>query len=95
MIANSMPDDTSEQPMWSVLLFNDDTTPMEFVVHVIERFFETDHESAKRIMFRAHNEGVVECGVYPYEEAKIRAVRVTDFARKHQHPLRCSIERKP
>lgn len=56
--------------MWSVLLFNDDSTPMEFVAHVIERFFETDHKSAKRIMFRAHNEGVFECGVYPYEGRK-------------------------
>ena len=94
MMANSTPDG-SGQSMWSVLLLNDDTTPMEFVVYVIERFFEADHESAARIMLSAHNEGSVECGVYPYEEAKTKALQVTDFARKHQHTLQCVIERKP
>jgi ATP-dependent Clp protease adaptor protein ClpS len=70
MIANPTPDSTLQQSMWSVLLLNDDNTPMEFVVHVIERFFEADHESAKRIMFRVHNERAAECGVYSYEEAE-------------------------
>jgi ATP-dependent Clp protease adaptor protein ClpS len=81
--------------MWSVLLLNDDTTPMEFVVHVIERFFEADHETATRIMLSAHNEGSVECEFYPYEIAKAKALQVSDFARKHQHTLQCVIERKP
>jgi ATP-dependent Clp protease adaptor protein ClpS len=95
MMANSTPNGTFEQPMWSVLLLNDDTTPMEFVVHVLERFFEADHESATRIMLGAHTDGSVECGVYPYEEAKTKALQVTEFARKHQHTLQCVIERKP
>ena len=80
--------------MWSVLLLNDDTTPMEFVVNVVERFFEVDHDSATRIMLGAHNEGSVECGFYPYEEAKTKALQVTDFAKRHQHSLRCVIEQK-
>jgi ATP-dependent Clp protease adaptor protein ClpS len=96
MMANSTPDGAAEQSMWSVLLLNDDTTPMEFVVYIIERFFEADHDSAKRKMLGAHNEGSVECGVYPYEEAKTKALQVTNFARKHQHTLQCCvIERKP
>jgi ATP-dependent Clp protease adaptor protein ClpS len=85
----------SESSMWSVLLLNDDSTPMEFVVLVIERFFEADHETATRIMLSAHNEGSVECGFYPYEKAKAKAQQVTDFSRKHQHTLQCIIERKP
>ena len=80
MMTTSTPDGTSEQSMWSVLLLNDDTTPMEFVVYVIERFFEADHESAKRIMLGAHNEGSVECD----QTAKCRrSARVLSCRARH------------
>jgi ATP-dependent Clp protease adaptor protein ClpS len=73
---------------------NDDYTPMDFVVDVMERFFDMDRESARHLMLRAHNEGTAECGIYPYEMAKAKATQVVDFAREHQHPLKCLIERK-
>src|SRR5262245_54021740 len=70
-----------------VLLLNDDYTPMEFVVHVLERFFNKDHEAAHRIMMHVHQHGIGECGVYTYEVAETKVTQVMDFARKHQHPL--------
>jgi ATP-dependent Clp protease adaptor protein ClpS len=85
---------SSEGSTWSVLLVNDDYTPMDFVVAVIERFFDMDRESARDLMLRVHNEGTAECGIYPYEIAKAKATQVVDFARKHRHPLNCLIERK-
>jgi ATP-dependent Clp protease adapter protein ClpS len=72
-----------------VLLLNDDYTPMEFVVHVLERFFDTDREAATEIMLHVHNHGSAECGVYARGVATTKVREVTDFAREHQHPLRC------
>jgi len=66
---------------------------MEFVVHVLERFFEKDHETATQIMQRAHDNGAAECGNYSYELAKTKVTQVSDFAREHQHPLKCVLER--
>jgi ATP-dependent Clp protease adaptor protein ClpS len=74
---------------FKVLLLNDDYTPMEFVVHVLERFFELDRETATRIMLHVHNHGSAECGAYPHAEAAAKVKEVMDFAREHQHPLRC------
>ena len=79
---------------WSVLLLNDDYTPKDFVVDAIEQFFDMDHESAIHLMYLAHNEGVAECGIYPYEIAKAKATQVVDFARENRHPLQCVVERK-
>ena len=79
---------------YKVLLLNDDYTPMEFVVHVLERFFNKDREAATRIMLHVHNHGIGECGVYTYEVAETKVTQVMDFARKHQHPLQCVMEKK-
>jgi ATP-dependent Clp protease adaptor protein ClpS len=85
----------AEDTKWSVLLLNDDTTPMDFVVEVIEQVFDIDLENARRLMLRVHNEGTAECGAYSQEIAKAKAAQVMDLAREHRHPLRCVVERKP
>jgi len=85
---------TKRPNLYRVLLLNDDYTPMEFVVHVLERFFNKDRESATRIMLHVHHHGIGECGVYTYEVAETKVTQVMDFARKHQHPLQCVMEKK-
>ena len=85
---------TKKPSLYRVLLLNDDYTPMEFVVHVLERFFNKDREAATRIMLHVHHHGIGECGVYTYEVAETKVTQVMDFARKHQHPLQCVMEKK-
>ena len=85
---------TKRPNLYRVLLLNDDYTPMEFVVHVLERFFNKDHESAQRIMMHVHQHGIGECGIFTYEVAETKVTQVMDFARKHQHPLQCIMEKK-
>jgi len=85
---------TRKPAMYKVLMLNDDYTPMEFVVHVLERFFNKDHEAATQIMLHVHHHGIGECGVYTYEVAETKVTQVMDFARKHQHPLQCVMEKK-
>jgi ATP-dependent Clp protease adaptor protein ClpS len=85
---------TKRPNLYRVLLLNDDYTPMEFVVHVLERFFNKDHETAQRIMMHVHQHGIGECGVFTYEVAETKVTQVMDFARKHQHPLQCIMEKK-
>jgi ATP-dependent Clp protease adaptor protein ClpS len=85
---------TKRPNMYRVLILNDDYTPMEFVVHVLERFFSKDHEAATRIMLHVHHHGIGECGIYTYEVAETKVTQVMDFARKHQHPLQCVMEKK-
>jgi ATP-dependent Clp protease adaptor protein ClpS len=85
---------TKRPSLYRVLLLNDDYTPMEFVVHVLERFFNKDHETATRIMLHVHQQGIGECGVFTYEVAETKVTQVMDFARKHQHPLQCVMEKK-
>ncbi len=85
---------TKKPSLYRVLLLNDDYTPMEFVVHVLERFFNKDREAATRIMLHVHRQGIGECGVYTYEVAETKVTQVMDFARKHQHPLQCVMEKK-
>jgi ATP-dependent Clp protease adaptor protein ClpS len=85
---------TKRPSLYRVLLLNDDYTPMEFVVHVLERFFNKDHGSAHRIMMHVHQHGIGECGIYTYEVAETKVTQVMDFARKHQHPLQCVMEKK-
>lgn len=79
--------------LYRVLLMNDDYTPMEFVVHVLKRFFNKDEDEAHRIMLHVHHQGVGECGVFTYEVAETKVTQVMDFARKHQHPLQCVMEK--
>jgi ATP-dependent Clp protease adaptor protein ClpS len=81
--------------MVRVLLLNDDATPMEFVVHVLEQMFGKDHETATRIMLKVHNTGRGECGTYPFAVADAKAKEVEAFAREHGHPLRCMVEAPP
>ena len=85
---------TKKPSLYRVLILNDDYTPMEFVVHVLERFFQKDREAATRIMLHVHNHGVGECGVYRFEVAETKVSQVMDFARQNQHPLQCVMEKK-
>ncbi|MGI9351486.1 MAG: ATP-dependent Clp protease adapter ClpS [Rhizobiaceae bacterium] len=85
---------TKKPSLYRVLLLNDDFTPMEFVVHVLERFFSKTQEQATQIMLHVHNNGVGECGVFTYEVAETKVTQVMDFAQKHQHPLQCVMEKK-
>jgi ATP-dependent Clp protease adaptor protein ClpS len=79
--------------MFKVIMLNDDYTPMEFVVMVLERFFAKNHDEATRIMLHVHQKGVGVCGVYTYEVAETKVTQVMDVARQHQHPLQCTLER--
>ena len=79
---------------YKVLLLNDDYTPMDFVVYVLERFFNKPPEEATRIMLHVHQKGVGICGVYTYEVAETKVAQVTSFARQHEHPLQCTMEKE-
>ena len=85
---------TKRPSLYRVLLLNDDYTPQDFVVLVVERFFNKTHEDAYQIMMHVHHNGVGECGVFTYEVAETKVTQVMDFARKHQHPLQCVMEKK-
>jgi len=85
---------TKRPALYRVLLLNDDYTPMEFVVLVLEKFFQKGREEATHIMLHVHQHGVGECGVYTYEVAETKVTQVMDFSRKHQHPLQCVMEKK-
>lgn len=85
---------TKKPSLYRVLILNDDYTPMEFVIVVLERFFQKDRETATQIMLSVHNNGVGECGVYTYEVAETKVAQVMDFARQNQHPLQCVMEKK-
>jgi ATP-dependent Clp protease adaptor protein ClpS len=80
--------------MYKVLMLNDDYTPMEFVVHVLERFFQKTREEATSIMLHVHKRGVGVCGVFTYEVAESKVSQVMDLARQNQHPLQCTIEKE-
>lgn len=79
--------------MYKVLLLNDDYTPMEFVVRILEKFFHKPHAEATQIMLHVHHRGVGVCGVYTREIAETKVVKVTDFAERSEHPLRCTMEK--
>ncbi len=79
--------------MYKVIMLNDDYTPMEFVVMILERFFNKNHEEASHIMLHVHQKGVGVCGVYTYEIAETKVTQVMDLARQHQHPLQCTLEK--
>jgi len=85
---------TKKPAMYKVLMLNDDYTPMEFVVMVLERFFGKSNEEATRIMLNVHQRGVGICGVYTYEVAETKVTQVMDLARRNQHPLQCTLEKE-
>ncbi len=85
---------TKRPSLYKVLILNDDYTPMEFVVHVLERFFNKGREEATSIMLHVHHKGVGICGVFTYEVAETKVTQVMDFARQHQHPLQCTMEKE-
>jgi len=80
-------------PMYQVLLLNDDYTPMEFVVLVLQKFFAMNRERATQVMLKVHREGMGVCGVYPHDVASTKVQQVSGYARKHQHPLQCVMEK--
>lgn len=85
---------TKKPSMYKVLMLNDDYTPMEFVVHVLEKYFGKNREEATQIMLHVHRRGVGICGVYTYEVAETKVTQVIDYARKHEHPLQCTLEKE-
>ena len=84
---------TKKPAMYKVLMLNDDYTPMEFVVHVLENFFGKSQQEATTIMLHVHQRGVGICGVFTYEVAETKVTQVMDLARQQQHPLQCTIEK--
>ena len=85
---------TKKPSLYKVLLLNDDYTPMEFVVHVLERFFAKPREEAVQIMLHVHRRGVGVCGVYTFEVAETKVAQVSELARRHQHPIQCTMEKE-
>jgi len=85
---------TERPPMYKVMLLNDDYTPMEFVVHILERFFGLTHAQAFDIMLTVHKKGLAVVAVFSYEVAETKVAQVMDFARRHQHPLQCTMEKE-
>lgn len=85
---------TQRPPLYKVLLLNDDYTPMEFVVMILERFFSMTHAEAFEIMLTVHKKGVAVVGVFSHEIAETKVVQVMDYARRHQHPLQCTMEKE-
>jgi ATP-dependent Clp protease adaptor protein ClpS len=85
---------TAKPPLYKVLILNDDFTPMEFVVMVLERFFGMTHAQAFDIMLTVHKKGVAVVGVFSHEIAETKVAQVMDFAQRHQHPLQCTMEKE-
>jgi ATP-dependent Clp protease adaptor protein ClpS len=85
---------TQKPSLYKVLLMNDDFTPMEFVVHVLETFFNKSGEEAYRVMLHVHQKGVGVCGVCTFEVAETKVTQVMDFAKEHGHPLQCRMEQE-
>ena len=85
---------TKKPSLYKVLLLNDDYTPMEFVVHILEKFFSKNREQAVEVMLHVHRHGVGMCGVFTYEVAETKVAQVIEFSRRHQHPLQCTMEKE-
>ncbi len=84
---------TKKPSLYKVLILNDDYTPMEFVVHILERFFNKNREEAVQVMLHVHRHGVGICGVFTYEVAETKVAQVIEFARRHLHPLQVTREK--
>ena len=82
-----------QPPLYRVIILNDDYTPMDFVVHILEIFFSQDRENAIRIMLEVHTRGRGICGIFTYEIAETRVSQVNSYSREHQHPLQCTMEK--
>lgn len=80
-------------PLYKVVLVNDDFTPMDFVVHILEQFFNLDRESATRVMLEVHTRGKGVCGIFTHEIAETKVSQVNSYSREHQHPLLCTMEK--
>ena len=85
---------TKKPSMYNVLLLNDDYTPMEFVIEVLEKFFQKNREEATQIMLHVHQRGVGVCGIYAYDLAETKAMQVMNYARKYEHPLQVQLEKE-
>jgi ATP-dependent Clp protease adaptor protein ClpS len=85
---------TKKPSMYKVLMLNDDYTPMEFVVDVLQHIFQKTREEATKIMLHVHQKGVGVCGIYTYEVAETKVTQTVDYARKNQHPLQCTLEKE-
>ncbi len=85
---------TQRPPLYKVMLLNDDYTPMEFVVHVLERFFGMNHAQSFEVMLTVHKKGLAVVGVFSFEVAETKVAQVMDFARRNQHPLQCTMEKE-
>lgn len=85
---------TKKPSLYKVLLLNDDYTPMEFVVHVLQKYFGKNRDDAERIMLHVHQKGVGMCGVYTFEIAETKVTQVMDFSRSNNHPLQCTMEKE-
>ncbi len=84
---------TKKPSMYKVLMLNDDYTPMEFVIYVLESFFSMSHDEATQVMLHVHQKGVGVCGVFTYEIAETKVNQTMDLAQKNEHPLQCTIEK--
>ncbi len=93
-VATKPKPETKKPSMYKVLLLNDDYTPMEFVVHILEKFFAKSREDAVEVMLHVHRHGVGICGVFTYEVAETKVAQVIEFSRRHQHPLQCTMEKE-
>ena len=85
---------TKKPSLYKVLMLNDDYTPMEFVIEVLEKFFGKRQDEATQIMLHVHQKGIGVCGIYTYEIAETKAVQVTNYARKYEHPLQMQLEKE-
>jgi ATP-dependent Clp protease adaptor protein ClpS len=85
---------TQKPALYRVLILNDDYTPMEFVVYCLERFFNKTRDEATTIMLHVHQNGVGVCGIFTYEVAETKVAQVLDLARRHEHPLQCTMEKE-
>lgn len=85
---------TKKPSLYRVLLLNDDYTPMEFVVYILEKYFQKSREEATRIMLHVHQKGVGVCGIYTYEVAETKVAQVLDLAQRNEHPLQCTMEKE-
>jgi ATP-dependent Clp protease adaptor protein ClpS len=85
---------TAKPPLYKVLLLNDDYTPMDFVVHVLERYFAIDHQTSIEIMMTVHKKGAAVVGVFSHDIAETKVTQVMDLAHKYEHPLQCTMEKE-
>lgn len=93
LLIEDAPAEVELPPMYRVILLNDDFTPMEFVVEVLQTFFRMDHDRATQVMLHVHTRGKGVCGVFTFEIAETKVVQVNEYSRQHEHPLKCTLER--